>query len=87
MTRRLLWGCLAVALAVSVGPSAQSDTDWTRFGFDVARTSASTVATGITPANIGSLQRQQITLDDSVDASAIYLAASSAPADRAPRCF
>jgi outer membrane protein assembly factor BamB len=47
--------------------------DWTRFGWDVGRSSASTDETGITAANVATLRRQQITLDGTVDASPIYL--------------
>lgn len=47
--------------------------DWTRFGWDVGRSSAPDVATGITAANVTSLTRQQVALDGTVDASAIYL--------------
>ena len=65
---------LVATLALSVGPSAQSDADWTRFGYDAGRSNASTVDTGITAANVGLLQRQQVDLEESVDASAIYLA-------------
>jgi outer membrane protein assembly factor BamB len=47
--------------------------DWTQFGWDVASSSASTDGTGITSANVASLQRRQVALDGTVDASAIYL--------------
>jgi hypothetical protein len=47
--------------------------DWTRFGWDAGRSSAPTIATGITAANVATLARQQVTLDGTVDASAIYL--------------
>ncbi|HEX3534589.1 MAG TPA: PQQ-binding-like beta-propeller repeat protein, partial [Gemmatimonadaceae bacterium] len=47
--------------------------DWTRFGWDVGRSSASTDETGITAANVATLRRQQVTLDGTVDASPIYL--------------
>ncbi len=47
--------------------------DWTRFGWDVGRSSAPDVATGVTAANVASLARQQVVLDGTVDASAIYL--------------
>jgi hypothetical protein len=47
--------------------------DWTRFGWDAGRSSASTAPTGITAANVGSLHRQQVAIDGTVDASAIYL--------------
>jgi len=54
-------------------PSADTLRDWTRFGWDVGRSSASTGPTGITAANVGTLHRQQVELDGTVDASAIYL--------------
>ena len=47
--------------------------DWTQFGWDVNRSSASNDATGITPANVATLRRQQVTLDGTVDSSPIYL--------------
>ncbi|HXQ28930.1 MAG TPA: PQQ-binding-like beta-propeller repeat protein [Gemmatimonadales bacterium] len=50
-----------------------SATDWTRFGWDVGRSSASTASAGITASNVDSLERQQVAIDGTVDASAIYL--------------
>lgn len=47
--------------------------DWTRFGWDVGRSNAATATSRITPANLDSLHRQQVTIDGTVDASAIYL--------------
>ncbi|HKI94868.1 MAG TPA: PQQ-binding-like beta-propeller repeat protein, partial [Gemmatimonadales bacterium] len=47
--------------------------DWTRFGWDAGRSSAPAIETGITATNVASLTRQQVTLDGTVDASAIYL--------------
>jgi outer membrane protein assembly factor BamB len=47
--------------------------DWTRFGWDAARSNAATDSTAITGANVATLQRQQVALDGTVDASAIYL--------------
>ncbi|MEO7084380.1 MAG: PQQ-binding-like beta-propeller repeat protein [Gemmatimonadaceae bacterium] len=47
--------------------------DWTRFGWDAAHSSASRDSTGITPANVATLRRQQVPIDGTVDASAIYL--------------
>src|SRR5262249_32652773 len=47
--------------------------DWTRFGWDAGRSNASTDSTGITTANVASLEKQQVGLDGIVDASAIYL--------------
>jgi outer membrane protein assembly factor BamB len=47
--------------------------DWTQFGWDARRSSASTDPTGISAANASSLQRQQVPIDGTVDASPIYL--------------
>ena len=47
--------------------------DWTRFGWDAGRSSASMDETGITAGNVATLRRQQVTLDGTVDASPIYL--------------
>jgi outer membrane protein assembly factor BamB len=70
------WLLLALALAASASPRwvAQASTgDWTQFGWDVASSGASADPTGITTANAASLQRHQVALDGTVDASAIYL--------------
>jgi PQQ-like domain len=70
------WLLLALALAASAGPRfvvQASAGDWTQFGWDVASSGASTDPTGITAANAASLQRHQVALDGTVDASAIYL--------------
>jgi hypothetical protein len=48
--------------------------DWTQFGWDLARSSASTAATGINAANVSTMQRQQVSIDGTIDASVIYLA-------------
>src|SRR5882757_160276 len=53
--------------------SAASTHDWQRFGGDVGRSSSSPDPTGITAANVAALTRQQVTLDGTVDGSAIYL--------------
>jgi len=55
---------------VKRGPSAD---DWARFGWDAGRSSATADETGITAANVGTMRRQQVTLDGTVDASPIYL--------------
>ena len=47
--------------------------DWTRFGWDAARSSAAADPTGISAANVATLRRQQVSLDGTVDGSAIYL--------------
>jgi hypothetical protein len=52
---------------------AGSGHDWTRFGWDARRSNDDPHATGITAANLASLQRQQLQLPGTVDSSAIYL--------------
>jgi len=47
--------------------------DWTRFGYDAARSNTGPAKTGITAANVRSLRRQQVALPGTVDASPIYL--------------
>jgi hypothetical protein len=47
--------------------------DWTRFGWDAGRSSAPTTAARITATNLDSLRLQQVVIDGTVDASAIYL--------------
>lgn len=78
--RLLVFVAAAVALALGLWAgeaSGRGETaggnDWTRFGWSPARSSAPTFATGITSANVRSLVRQQVRLDGTVDASAIYL--------------
>jgi PQQ-like domain len=56
-----------------LAPHTSTGQDWTRFGWDAERSSAPTAASGITKDNVTSLVRQQVTLDGTVDASAIYL--------------
>ena len=67
-----VFSILAASGIFSFSPRA-SAADWLQFGGDAASSGASTDATGITMANIGSLQRRQVALDGTVDASAIYL--------------
>jgi len=50
-----------------------SSHDWTRFGWDVGRSSVSADPTGISARNVATLRRQQVSLDGTVDGSAIYL--------------
>lgn len=67
--------CVVAAARLVAQANANHTTDWPTFGDDVARSSASSVPTGITAANVASLVRQQVTVDGIVDASAIYLKA------------
>jgi outer membrane protein assembly factor BamB len=49
--------------------------DWTRFGYDAARSSSGPARTGITAATLGRLRFQRVRLPGTVDASPIYLRA------------
>jgi hypothetical protein len=64
---------LALGLAASAIPLLASAADWTQFGGDPASSGVSADPTGITLANVASLQRRQVTLDGTVDSAAIYL--------------
>jgi outer membrane protein assembly factor BamB len=67
-------GARSDAPSESVPPRRIASThDWTRFGWDVGRSSFSPVETGITAQNVATLRRQQVRLDGTVDASPIYL--------------
>ena len=57
-----------VATAAAAPPS-----DWTRFGFDAARSDASTAATGITAASLEHLHRQQVALPGTADSSPVFV--------------
>jgi outer membrane protein assembly factor BamB len=53
--------------------AADGSHDWSRFGFDAARSNYSTAPTGIDSTNVGTMRRQKVSIDGTVDASAIYL--------------
>ena len=53
--------------------SARVGGNWTRFGYDAARSNSGPVRTGITAASIGKLRRQQVRLPGTADSSPIYL--------------
>jgi outer membrane protein assembly factor BamB len=65
----------ATLMAARGGPRGQAGAghDWTRFGWDPGRSSAPSAPTGITAAALTSLRRQEVSLDGTVDAAAIYL--------------
>ena len=78
-SRGVLLLLLGVAGVLTMGIGAQrhlsltASRDWPQFGYDPASSGASPAWTGITAANTASLTRRQVTLDGTVDASAIYL--------------
>jgi outer membrane protein assembly factor BamB len=60
--------------AATVAPrAAAAKHDWPMFGWDVSRSSAPRVPTGIDARNVTALVRQDVELDGVVDASVIYL--------------
>jgi PQQ-like domain len=65
------------AAAAALGGTAASTTrvggDWTRFGYDAARTSSGPARTGITSSSLPRLRRQRVALDGIADSSPIYL--------------
>jgi hypothetical protein len=78
----VLYGCGAapanetndkVQPPLPVGQRSAGRQDWIRFGWDPGRSSVFPDSTGITAANVGKLRRQQVAIDGTVDASAIYL--------------
>jgi outer membrane protein assembly factor BamB len=64
---------VVLPLLLGAGVSLASAQDWPMFGGNVQSTSANPAPTGITAANVAQLQRRQVMLDGTVDASAIYL--------------
>jgi hypothetical protein len=64
-----------VRAAVPAPPAKLSASvhDWTRFGWNASRSNSATDETGITAGNVATMRRQQVSLDGTVDGSAIYL--------------
>jgi outer membrane protein assembly factor BamB len=60
------------ALAAAV-PAQAARHDWTRFGYDAARSNSSKSAAGIGAAGLAHLKRQDVTVPGTVDASPVYL--------------
>jgi hypothetical protein len=79
LSRRLLplllfvAGVFALQVAAQRGGHRDAARDWPQFGWDVGSSGAPPGPTGIIAANVGSLNRRQVRLDGTVDASAIYL--------------
>ena len=66
-------GAVSGGDSTNAGVAATGSHDWTRFGWDAGRSSASLDSTGIDSSAVLTLKRQQVTLDGTVDASPIYL--------------
>src|SRR5205823_11825095 len=65
--------CGSHSMSPPPGGGPPGTNDWTRFGWDAGGSNAPPIATGITAANVTTLVRQQVAIDGTVDASAIYL--------------
>lgn len=72
MIRAFLLSLILLLPAHGAAPPAR---DWTRFGWDAQRSSAPGVFLGLTPGKLAGLQRHQIQLEGTVDASPIFLSA------------
>jgi hypothetical protein len=66
-------GVAALSTAAATIASAAAPADWTRFGFDAARSDASTADSGITAASLQHLRRQQISLPGTADSSPVFV--------------
>jgi outer membrane protein assembly factor BamB len=73
--RFLLVGLLALAIggASQTATTARQGGNWSRFGYDAARSNSGPAHTGITAATVGKLRRQQVRLPGTADSSPIYL--------------
>ncbi|HST25793.1 MAG TPA: PQQ-binding-like beta-propeller repeat protein [Gaiellaceae bacterium] len=60
-------------VSVSSGAATKLGGDWTRFGYDAARSSSGPVQTGITAKSLSHLRRQQVQIGGTADSSPIYL--------------
>jgi outer membrane protein assembly factor BamB len=62
-----------LALSTTLCAAALPAQDWTRFGWDVGRSSAPAGPSGLSAADLPGLQHQAVTIDGTVDAAAMYL--------------
>lgn len=72
----LACGTLLAAASASAGPAAKQGGDWTRFGYGSSRSNSGPAKTGVTAANVGTLVRQEIALEGTVDSSPLYVRAA-----------
>lgn len=72
--RRKLLVCLLLGVNASAVAQTPPSQDWPMFGGNLESTSSNSAPSGITAQNVTQLTRRQVSLDGTVDASAIYLA-------------
>jgi hypothetical protein len=72
---RLVRAAVACAglLALAAAPAGAAKHDWTRFGFDAARSNSSSAVAGIGAADLSKLKRQDVALTGTPDSSPVYL--------------
>jgi PQQ-like domain len=68
---RLVVPLVCALVTGSATAAGAASSDWTRFGYDAARGNAAPA--GIDAGSVSKLKRRQITIDGTVDSSAIYL--------------
>jgi outer membrane protein assembly factor BamB len=73
MKLALIGAALLVAFVPASATSSTPSTDWTRYGYDAARSNVSP-DTHIDAGNVGKLKRLQVHLDGTLDSSPIYVA-------------
>src|SRR5579859_147694 len=67
-----LGGAAAGLAGTAASTTARLGGDWTRFGYEAARSSSGPAQTGITASNLSRLRLQRVKLDGTVDSSPIY---------------
>jgi hypothetical protein len=67
---------LSALVLVLTAPAHAAVHDWTRFGFDAARSNNSSAVAGIGAADVKTLKRQDVQVPGTVDSSAIYVHAA-----------
>lgn len=77
-TARVMWlaivSAFAAALLAASPARASAHRDWPMFGWNVSHASAPSASMEIGAADLNSLQRVKVSIDGTVDSSAIYLA-------------
>src|SRR5579875_1039771 len=64
---------VSTLVLLATAAALAQNADWPQFGWDAASSGTSQAISGITSGNLGLLERRQIQIDGTVDASAVYL--------------
>lgn len=64
--------CCLIGLLLAAAPAQAVTHDWTRFGFDAARSNSSTASAGIAASDLAQLVRQDVGVPGTVDSSPVY---------------